>query len=80
MAALGDRESLPVHPASGTQRARPQSSRLGLLLCRSADPDRRQKAEHRGGQVMTRSEFLRINLLIWVVATLGVASIVSVIW
>ena len=29
---------------------------------------------------MTRSEFLRINLLIWVVATLGVASIVSVIW
>ena len=29
---------------------------------------------------MTRSEFLRFNLLIWVVATLGVASIISLIW
>ncbi len=29
---------------------------------------------------MTHSEFLRINLLIWVMAVLGVASIVSLIW
>ena len=29
---------------------------------------------------MTGSEFLRINLLIWVVAALGVASIAFLIW
>ena len=29
---------------------------------------------------MTRSQFWRINLLIWMLAALGVASIVSLIW
>ena len=29
---------------------------------------------------MTRREFWRINVLIWVVAALGVVSIVSLIW
>ena len=29
---------------------------------------------------MTRTEFWRINVLIWVVAALGVVSIVSLIW
>ena len=32
------------------------------------------------GRSMTRREFWRINVLIWVVAALGVVSIVSLIW
>jgi hypothetical protein len=38
------------------------------------------RSDREEARIMTRDEFWRINVLVWAIAALGVASILSVIW